>query len=83
MLLLLIGKDVETHVCEFGFVDFDLVVAEALACLWFCETDCAYFRVGKDYSRDIIVGEFGGLEFWGSEQTAAELAAGGDGDFSR
>jgi hypothetical protein len=71
LFLLFVGEEVVEHVREAGFVDFDFVVAEALAGLGFCETDCAYFGVGEDYGGDVFVGEFCGFEFGGSEETAA------------
>lgn len=82
VLLLFVREEVVEHVREAGFVDFDFVVAETLAGLGFCEADCAYFGVREDYGGDVFVGEFGGFEFGGSEETAAQLTAGGDGDFA-
>lgn len=82
LFLLFVREEVVEHVGEAGLVDFDFVVAEALAGLRFCEADCAYFRVGEDDGGDVFVGQFGGFEFRGSEETATEFTAGGNGDFS-
>lgn len=71
LLLLLRGHDIVVHGRKPGVVYLDLVVAEALAGLGLGDADGADFGVGKDDGRDVLVGEFGGFELGGTEESTA------------
>lgn len=82
LLLLVRGEHVEEHGRELGCVGLDVFGAVLGDCFRFGEACCAYFWVGEDDGGDVVVGEFGGLEFGGfAEEAVSQLAAGGDGDY--
>lgn len=71
--LLLSGHEAVVHVGKLGVVGLDLVIAILLAGFGLSETDGADLRVRENDSGDVLVGELGGLELGGAEDTATQL----------
>lgn len=57
LLFFLSWENAEEHICEFGVVDLEVLLAIPFNSLGFCEARCSDFRMGEDHSWDIFVGE--------------------------
>ena len=81
LLFFLSWENTEEHVCEFGVVDFQVLLAILFNGLRFSETRCSDLGMGKDHSWNVFVGELRGLELWRSKKTISKLSASSNGDY--
>lgn len=80
-LFLLSWENAEEHICEFGVVDLQVLLAILFDGLGFSETRGSDLGMGKDHSWDIFVGELRGLELWRPKKAVSKLSTSSNGDY--